>query len=64
MKLTDYVRARLTCAANAFGHVLAHSLELRIPTMNPETTEEQRRALIEMLEPGDLVLTSDTSYLL
>ncbi len=64
MKLTDYLRTRLTCAANTFGHVLAHSLELRIPTMNPETTEEQRRKLIDMLEPGDLVLTSDTSYLL
>lgn len=64
MRLTDLLRKRLTCAANTLGHLLAHSLELRIPTITPETTDEQRRELIGLLEPGDLVLTSDTSYLL
>lgn len=64
MKLTERIRERLTCAASAFGHILAHGLELRVPTINPETTAEHRANIMAMLEPGDLVLTSDTSYLL
>jgi uncharacterized protein YycO len=64
MKLCDIVRERLTCSASAFGNVVAHALDLRIPTANPETTAEQRQAIMDTLCPGDIILTSDTSYLL
>lgn len=64
MKLSDSVRKRLTCAAATLGNVVAHGLELRIPTTHPEITVQQRDKLISLLEPGDLVLTADTSYLL
>ena len=64
MKLTDAIRERLTCATSAFGNVIAHGLDLRIPTNNAETTPEQRQAIISKLQPGDIILTSDTSYLL
>ena len=64
MELTATVRKRLTCAAATLGNLVAHTFELRIPTTNPELTEEQRKKIVALLEPGDLVLTADTSYLL
>ncbi len=64
MKLTDQVRKSLTCTAAAMGNIVAHGLDLRVPTTNQVTTAEFRKMVEDQLQPGDVILTSDTSYLL
>jgi len=64
MNLSDAVRRRLKCSTAALGNVIAHGLDLRIPTINPEISQEQRERIMASLQPGDVILTSDTSYLL
>ena len=49
---------------STLGNAIAHGLDLRIPTANPETSPAHRDKIRAKLKPGDIVLTSDTSYLL
>lgn len=54
----------LRCPLGLMGNLLVSVLEVRIPTAAPKIDDRKRHMILDHMEPGDIVLTTDPAYLI